>query len=227
MRSGRRELHPDTPLPGHVHRRHEHPDTSDNYGMLHRLSREPVGADGILAGDINGQLFWSRKDNRYVIAGAHWRAPGPNGYTRIRRRLGRGTRPMTTKELHRTSWTWEQAQRWRRPNGERLRTLDELYAMAVLLGVVIVLELKNPAFTYLNVATDLVAAARRHDHPAWFMVLDDLRPRYKVAAVRQASGQIALIFGRDGTERPGDWDRWTHYPNQIWGPDRARRWLPA
>lgn len=227
MRSGRRTLHPDTPLPGHVDRHHEHPDRSDNYGELHRAIREPVGPDDVIAADVNGQLFWSRRLKRYVVAGAHWREPGPNGYTRIRRRLLPGTRRMRPKELHRTDWTWEQARRWRRPTGERLRTIDELYAKAVLLGVVIVLELKHPAFSYLGVAAELVTAARRHDHPAWYMVLDDMRPRGKVAAVRQAGGQIAMIFGRDGAERPRDWADWAFYPNQMWGPASTRRWLPA
>lgn len=227
MHSGRRTLHWNTPEPGHVHRHHEHPDTSDNYGMIHRIADEPIGDDGIRAGDFNLQAWWSTKLLGWVVGGAHWRDPARNGYTRMKRRIRPGTRQMTHDELHRTVWTWEEVQRWRRPNGEQVRTYEELITAAVLAGVVVIGEEKHRALHHPAVARALVAAARRHDHPAWFMVLDDHEPRDKVAAMRAAGGQIALIFGTDGVQKPRDWARWAAYPNQIWGPASAKRWLPS
>ena len=132
-----------------------------------------------------------------------------------------------TEQLDYTDWTWEQVRRWRRPNGERPRTYAEMITMGVLLGVIVIGELKDHHYALVGLARELVDEARAHDHPAWYMVLDNMEPRGKVAAVRQAGGRIALIFGRDGVTKPDDWARWPFYPDQIWGPDFARRWLPA
>lgn len=225
MRSGRRTLHADTPMPGSVHRRHEDPDTSDNFGHILRAAAEPVGADGVIATDTNEQAFWSTRQRCWVRAGAHWRRLSWNGYTRMKRRFLPGTRRMTAEELRREEWTWEQARRARRPNGERLRTDEELVTFGVLHGVVLIVEEKHPAFRSTELAREAVAVRRRHDHPAWFMVLISLEPRGKVAAMRQAGGQIALIFGHDPVVQPAHWADWEFYPNQIWGPDNAKRWI--
>lgn len=232
MKSGRRILHWDTPEPGHVHRRHEHPTTSDNFGMIRRLSEEAVGPDGLLAGDFNMQAAWSTRRRRQVAYGGHWKDPRQNGYTRVKRRLLPGTRPMNRRERARDEWTWEQLRRLRRPNGERPRTDEELLAHAVEHNVVLIRELKNRHFRSVALLRTMIAASRRYDHPAWFMVLDDMDPHDKVAAVRQAAdleggGQIALIFGTDGVQKPARWSQWRYYPNQVWGPDYAKRWLPS
>lgn len=226
MRSGRRILHWDTPMPGHVHRHHEDPRTSDNYGAIRRAAAEQVGSDDIRTNDCNGQWYYCRRLGRWICSGGHWHEPDRNGYTRIKRRLLPGTRKMNRRERNRRDWDWDQVRRCRRPNGERPRMIEELYTYGVLHGVVQIVEEKHPKFGAASLVGDLVAAARRHDHPAWFMVLDDMAPREKVAATRQAGGQIALIFGRDGVDRPHDWASWLAYPNQVWGPDYAKRWLP-
>jgi len=227
MRSGRKTLHWNTPLPAHVHRRHEDPHTSDNFGHILRAAAEPIGADEIRATDTNEQLFWSTRQRRWIHAGAHWRRLSWNGYTRMKRRFRRGTRPMTAKELAREDWTWEQARRARRPNGERLRTDEELVTFGVLHGVVLIVEQKHPGFAEPAVAAQAAAVRRRHDHPAWFMVLISLGPRGKVAATRAAGSQIALIFGHDLVVQPERWSEWKVYPNRIWGPKSAQRWLPT
>jgi hypothetical protein len=59
------------------------------------------------------------------------------------------------------------------------------------------------------------------------MVLDDHAPKEKVNATRAAGGQIAMIFGTDGPQKPRDWATWSTYPNRMWGPDYTRRWIPA
>lgn len=232
MKSGHRTLHWDDPEPGHVHRRHEDPTTSDNFGMIRRLSEKAVGPDLIKAGDFNMQAAWSTRRRRWVAYGGHWKDPKRNGYTRVKRRLRRGTRPMNKRERAREDWTWEQLRRLRRPNGERPRSDDELLTYAVEHHTVMIRELKSPHFRSIALLRDMIGASRRHDHPAWFMVLDDMEPRGKVAAVRQAAqleggGQIALIFGTDGVQKPARWSEWDYYPNEIWGPVFAKRWLPA
>jgi hypothetical protein len=222
MKSGRRTLHWDTPMPAHVQRHHEHPDTSDGLHMLHRIARGPAGPDGIKAGDFNLRDFWSRRHRRYVTAGAHWPDPVRNGYTRMRRWHGIGTRPMTHAELHRREWTWEQVRRWRRPNGERVLPYGRLLHWGALLGVVVVGERKN---VHPSSAAAMVAEARRHDHPAWTMVLDTMAPRQWVAAYKDADGQVALICGRDGLQVPRSWPEWSSHPDQLWVPPAARRRL--
>lgn len=227
MHSGRRELHWDTPMPAHVHRHHEDPGTSDNYAAIRRAVREPIGADQIRANDLNLQAYWSRRLRRWVKVGGHWYDPARNGYTRVKRRLRRGTRPMNKRERRRTEWTWEQLQRLRRPNGERPRLYSELVSYGVAHGVVQVGELKHRQYATHQLAAELVDEARVNDHPAWYMVLDDMAPRGKVAAVRQAGGQIAMIFGRDGARKPATWGQWSSYPTRMWGPAYTQRWLPA
>lgn len=227
MKSGDKTLHWDTPMPAGVHRHHEHPDTSDNYGAILRAAAEPIGADGVRTNDTNLQTYWSRRLRRRVTVGAHWHDPKRNGYTRVKRWLRRGTRPMNRRELHRTEWTWEQLRRLRRPNGERPRLYEELVTFGVFHGVVQIGELKDRHFTDPAIAAELVAIDKRHDHPAWFMVLDDMAPQHKVAAVRGAGGQIAMIFGTDGPQKPRTWPSWKVYPTRMWGPPATRRWIPA
>lgn len=223
MKSGRRILHWDTPLPADVQRHHEHPNTSDGLHMLMRIAHGPVGPDGIKAGDFNLRDWWSTKRRCWVTGGAHWPDPARNGYTRIKRRLLPGTRPMTRRELHRHEWTWEQVQRWRRPDGERvLEYDDELLTLGVLHGVVIVGEKKN---VHPSSAAAMVDAARRHDHPAWTMVLDTMAPRAWVEAYQGAGGQVALICGRDGLQVPPNWSEWSQRPRRLWVPAAARRQL--
>lgn len=222
MKSGRKILHWDTEMPAHVHRHHEHPNTSDGAHMLHRIARGPVGADGIKAGDFNLRDWWSRRRRCFVTGGAHWPDPFRNGYTRMKRRLLPGTRRMTRAELHRREWTWEQVQRWRRPDGERVLEYDQLLGLGALHGVVVIGEKKN---VHPSSAAAMVASARRHDHPAWTMVLDTMAPRQWVAAYRGAGGRVALICGRDGLQTPPDWARWEVHPDQLWVPAGARRRL--
>lgn len=227
MRSGRRTLHWDTKMPAHVHRRHEDPSTSDNYGAIRRASAESIGPDDIRTNDLNLQAFYCARLNRWVKCGAHWRDPGRNGYTRIKRKHLRGTRRLRRRELRKTDWDWDQVRRWRRPNGERPRTYAELVARGVELGVVQIGETKHWFYRTPRAGRELVDEAQHEDHPAWFMVLDDMEPREKIAATRKAGAQIALIFGRDGVVKPATWDEWDVYPSRIWGPDFAQRWLPS
>jgi hypothetical protein len=225
MKSGREVLHWDSPMPRSVHRRHEDPDTSDNYGHIRRAAAEVVGRDGIRATDTNLQAFWSTRQKKYVKCGAHWKSPGPNGYTRIKRKFVRGTRKLTKKELSKTTWTWEQVRRWRRPNGELPRTYDELLAYAVRCGVVVIGEEKHPVFKDVATSRETLESCKHHDSPAWFMVLITLSPRSKIAATRKAGAQIALIFGDNPKTKPSTWSNWSTYPNRIW-PYRAG-WLPT
>lgn len=228
MRSGRRLLHWNTRMPARVHRHHEHPTTSDNYGAILRASRESIGTDDIRTNDTNGQAFYCKRLGRWIPCGAHWPAPGPNGYTRIKRKHLPGTRRLLPWELRKKTWDWDQVRLWRRPNGERPRTISELYAFGAEHGVVQIVEEKHHVYGQLAIAQELVDEAREHDHPAWFMVLDDMGPRDKVAAMRQTDGgQIAMIFGTDGPEKPAGWADWEFYPNRMWGPDYTQRWLPA
>jgi hypothetical protein len=222
MRSGRRILHWDTKMPAHVQRHHEHPDTSDGRHMLLRIAHGPAGPDGIKAGDFNLRDWWSRKRQRWVTGGAHWPDPARNGYTRMKRRMLPGTRPMTHGELHRRVWTWEEVQRWRRPDGERVLEYDQLLTLGVLHGVVVVGEKKN---VHPGSARAMVDSARRHDHPAWTMVLDTMAPRGWVEAYQGAGGQVALIAGRDGIQVPPDWAHWSAHPDRLWVPLDARRRL--
>lgn len=228
MKSGRRTLSTASELPAHVHRRHEEPDRSDNYGHIRRASAENIGSDDVRATDTNLQAYTSTRQGKHIVVGAHWRDPKRNGYTRVKRRLLPGTRAMTRREKARTEWTWEQLRRLRRPNGERPRTYEELVTYGVQHGVVIIGELKDPAFATAYLMAQLVAVARRHAHPAWFMVLITLGPRGKVWATKRAGGRIALIFGNfTDHPKPDDWSTWSAYPDRIWGPARAERWLPA
>lgn len=217
MRSGNRVVGPDTPLPARVHRRHEHPSTSDNFGAIDRASHEPIGPDGLITNDCNGQAWWAPLRRRYVVFGMHWRRPDWNGYTRIRRIHGIGTRPMTPRELRKENWTAGQVKRWRRPNGERPRTARELYAYGVRRGSIQIIELKASAFALLVVMQSLVADARATGHPAWYMVLDDMAPRHKVEATKKAGGQIAIIAGTDGLHLPPTYREWSTHPDRIWG----------
>lgn len=215
-------------MPAHVHRRHEHPSTSDNYGAIRRAAAESIGPDDIRTNDTNGQAYYCKRLNTWVTCGGHWRAPGPNGYTRIKRKHLPGTRKLRRWELRKTSWDWDQVRRWRRPNGERPRTIAELYAYGVAHGVVQIVEEKHWIYSRPATARELVDEAREVDHPAWFMVLDDMDPREKVAAMRQTDGgQIAMIFGTDGPQKPPGWADWSHYPNRMWGPASTKRWIPA
>lgn len=222
MKSGHRFLHWDTPMPGSVQRHHEDPNTSDGLHMLMRVARGPVGADLIKAGDFNLRSWWSKRRRCWVVGGAHWPDPFRNGYTRIRRRLLPGTRPMTRGELHRSAWSWEGVQRWRRPDGEQVLEYDELLALGALHGVVVVGERKN---VNPGAAAGMVESARRHDHPAWTMVLDTMAPRLWVATYKAAGGQVALIEGADGLQVPRDWANWSVYPDQLWVSAAAKRRL--
>lgn len=222
MRSGHLILNWDTKMPAAVQRHHEHPDTSDGAHMLHRIVDLPAGPDEIKAGDFNLRDWWSRSRGCFVTGGAHWPDPVRNGYTHIRRRFRRKIRPMTYAELHHRVWTWEEVQRWRRPDGERVLEYDQLLALGVEHGVVIVGERKN---VHPGSAQAMVDAARRHDHPAWTMVLDTMAPRAWVEAYKAAGGQVALICGRDGLQVPPDWAHWTVRPDRLWIPAEARRRL--
>lgn len=217
MKSGQKILHWDAELPAWVHRRHEEPNTSDNYGAIDRAAAEPVGPDGVRANDTNVQAWWAPRRRCYVVAGMHWRQPGWNGYTRIKRRFGIGTRALTAAERVKTDWTWGQVRRWRRPNGERPRTLGELYAYGFRRGVIQIPELKSMEFaTHPEIAASMVADAKAHDHPAWSMVLDSMYPRNKVENYKTAGGRIAIIAGSDGLHLPPHYDSWTVKPDRIW-----------
>lgn len=217
MKSGRETLHVDAALPARCHRHHEDPHTSDNYGAIHRAAVEAIGTDGIRTNDTNVQAWWAPKMRRWVVAGMHWRHPGGNGYTRIKRRLLPGTRRLRAKELRKTDWTWAQVRRWRRPNGEMPRTIGELYARGARLGVIQIPELKSNEFaTHPEIAVSMVADARVHDHPAWAMVLDNMAPRDKVANYRAAGGRIAIIAGTDGLHLPPRYSDWPVRPDRIW-----------
>lgn len=222
MHSGSHDLHWNTPMPAHVQRHHEHPNTSDGLHMMRRIARGPAGPDGIKAGDFNLRDWWSRKRQTMVTGGAHWPDPYRNGYIYIKRRLLPGVRRMTRRELHKTNWTWEGVQRWRRPDGEHVSEYDELLAHGAELGVVVVGERKN---VHPTSAAAMVVSAQRHDHPAWTMVLDTMAPRQWVAAYKSAGGRVALICGRDGLQVPRDWPSWSIRPDRLWIPAADQRRL--
>lgn len=195
-----------------VRQRHESPKSGDNVRAIRRArGRYFDGNLQIMAGQI-----WF----------AHWTTPGRNGYTYlIDPRSGRRRR-MTRAERRRPGSAWGVAgiRRWRRRNGEHPLTYAEGIAYAVANGAVCVGELKSPAFGQSAYAQQLVQVAKAHGHPAWFKTLPNMRgAQSKVAAIRAAHGQVALIYGKGVrgrlrrvlmTRRVAS--QWTVHPDRTW-----------
>jgi hypothetical protein len=151
----------------------------------------------------------------------HWAAPWLNNYHYVIDKKTGKVRKMTWRELHRPVWDWaDGAHRWRRgPSRHSARPLT--YAAVVRIakahGVLVCAELKSRTFGSLRAAHYLVEAARRANHPAWFMALASMRGvRRKAEAIHAAGGQFALIFGRFQPRRPSDWAEWDYAVSAIW-----------
>lgn len=220
MRSGSKTLHWDTPMPN-TQRAHADPKAGDGKAFIRKVARSRAGADGIKAADCNFQLVRD-KQGRDMAVMMHWTTPAANGYTRVK--TARGWRGMTTAERRRpaSSWGFEGVRTWRRPNGERPMTYGEAVRYAASKGVVIVAELKSTRFASEAKMREMVAAAKRAGHPAWFMALyGSMRDcRGKCAATIDAGGQFQVIFGKHqkfARTTPPDWSDWVK-PTRVSAP---------
>lgn len=206
MKSGNRTLNWNTPMFPHS-RAHFDPKVGDARNAILRTAKQPLGADGIRAMDANVQVVtaWVKHPvtgKRYLRKVAylmHWTKPVPNGFTRVVDKKTGRIRAMT--RLERTKplswWGPEGVDRWRRPNGERPLRYSEAVALAAKHGVVIVAELKSRLFVNADFMRSMVDAARRANHPAWFMALNQMwNVRGKALATAHAGGQFLVIFGK-------------------------------
>lgn len=201
---------------GPLGQNHETPARGDNHGAIMRAAKP--GGHFALDGNctIMCGLIWL----------AHWPWPGRNGYTLVVDANTGHVRPMTRAERLRPGNLWgvEGIRRWRRPNGEAPITYEEGVALAVAHGAVIIGELKSRGFARQVYADQIVAIAKKHDHPAWFKSLYDMKfPGAKCRAIRHAGGQFALIFGthvkgRRARLRVGrrTTKKWAVQPNATW-----------
>lgn len=184
--TGSRTLHWNSPMPqAAVRQHHESPSRGDNYGAIRRAQH------GFYDGNM--QYFLG------IIWMMHWPTPARNGYTRVVDTHTGKTRRMTLRERRRPAGKWgvDGIRRWRRPNGEYPITYEEAITYGSKIGACCIGEMKSRAFAEPKVAAMAVAAAKKHDHPAWFKTLYNMKyPQAKTAAVRLAGGQMALIFGR-------------------------------
>ena len=221
MHSGRRELHWDTPIYGSTQRAHFDPRTGDNYSSIIKTRKGKITKDLIYAMDNNYQNFFGHNWSM------HWSEAGPNGYTEWVGNDGR-VHKMTKQQLHWSpdKWGEDGFRSWQRPNGERLRTYNQMVSFAVKNEVVLTPELKSRNYADRQVMQSMVKIAQRHDHPAWYMALLAMAAcREKNNATWWADGQFAVIFGRFrklARHRPADWAEWDPKP-MIWGP--AKWWL--
>ncbi len=215
-------------MPASTQRAHFEPAwTGDSFVGLRQVSRHDLGPDGIRATDTNLQWFWRKRRRGQPRTGEafalHWRDPARNNFRYIVTKRGR-VRPMTRAELRRTHWTPAQVHRWRRgpsKHSAKPRTYKAMARRAVALDVVIIGELKTPAFRRPVPAQYVVDAAVAVGHPPWFMALYGSMPRCrgKCRAVIKAGGQFAVIFGRFQRLRP-TFRRavrsWRVKPTRVW-----------
>jgi len=192
--------------------RHDSPKRGDNARAIRRSSGGFFDANlQVMAGEI-----WF----------AHWATPARNGYTRVVDAKSGRVRRMTRRERrsHGNAWGVSGIKRWRRRNGERPLTQAEGLALCVRYGAVAIQEVKSPAFGVGGWAARAVATCVRHNHPAWFKTLPNMRgAQSKVAKFRAAGGQIALIYGKGvrGRVRRVLMTRrvartWSVQPNATW-----------
>lgn len=199
-----------------VRQLHDTPARGDNKSAILRAAQPggPFAIDGnltILCGEI-----WL----------LHWTTAARNGYTRVVDKRTGHVRPMTKFERHAPGSWWGKSgiKRWRRPNGEHPLTYDEAVAFAVKHHVVIIGELKSRLFAQQKWANKVVAIAKKHDHPAWFKGLFNMKfPGGKAKAIRAAGGQFALIFGKFVKGRKArlaagrrTTKKWVKQPTRIW-----------
>lgn len=236
MRSGTRELHFATPMPGGTQRRHETPKAGDSKAAIRRTQHMAAGPDHVKCLDFNMQviLLVVAGIKRWVAIGAHWPTIGQNGYDRCV--INGHVRKLTRAEKRMTIQAWvtrhgggiEALHMLRRPNGDHILTWDEAVPYAKAHGVVLTPELKSRKFATPAVAKAFVDVCRKHDYPCWTMALLKMKEaRGKCSAIVTAGGQFAIIFGnfRSMARGKSKIANWTVAPTQIWGPGSAKRWL--
>ncbi len=238
MNSGSRVLHWDTPAPPHTQRLHLSTRVGDSMHGIDLCSRRPAGADQVAALDYNMQTVEAVDglgERTVIPVSGHWTSIGRNGYDSCHlesgglRRLTRAERRMTYQQwVDRHEGTLASLQDLRRRNGDFPMTWEQSVQYAAGKGVVLTPELKSQGFTLDLVAEDMVRVCREFDYPLWAMALLSMKfADLKCAAIENAGGSFALIFGRFRPQAGGanQVAGWVVKPSQIWGPVIARRWI--
>lgn len=217
----------ETPMPPRpIRQKHGDPHTEDNYGFWRSLGTR----DGV---DINTQVVWNdptHKDKTHgcTIFCLHGRTAASNGYGYIVGTDGK-VRRMTHEEQHRDldHWSAGQVRRWRRGKAKKSAhpvTLRGALRFLHLHGGTGVIELKSRAFRIWWVAEQAVNACKAEGHPPWFKALSNMAyAAEKCAAIREAHGEFALIFGKHVKGRVARvvtgraiTRSWPVKPNAIW-----------
>lgn len=154
----------------------------------------------------------------------HWTTPLLNNYRYLKTGPNK-VRRMTARELRRPAADWGNlVGAWRRgpkQGSARPMTYDYMVHYAKRHGVILVAELKSPAFGTAKAANYMVDCARRANHPPWVMSLLNMKNvRGKAQAISNAGGQFALIFGtfkKLAKKPPKDWREWDQFVTQVWG----------
>lgn len=217
----------DTPMPSRpIRQKHGDPHTEDNYGFWRSLDTR----DGV---DINLRVVWHDpvyKDRAHgcILVCLHGETAASNGYRFIVRGDGK-VHPMNPTELHRPLDHWAAAEvlRWRRGRTKKSAhpvTLRGALRYLRLHGGTGVLELKDRYFRYWWIAQQLVNVCHAEDHPPWTKALSNMAfAAEKCAAIREAQGDFALIFGTHVKGRAARvltgkavTLRWAVRPTAIW-----------
>lgn len=197
---------------------YEPPWKGDSLVGILLTARRPAGKDRYKVIDQNYQ--WGQECAWCL----HWGIPARDNYLYYLEPGAKKARPMSFRERHKhvNGWTDAQISRWRRspdPKSARPRTYATMCKYAVAHQVIIVAELKSPAFATQKAAEYMVDTALKLGHPPFYMALINMRYcAGKAKAIHMAGGQFAVIFGNHGNKRvPKDWGMWSKYVTQVWG----------
>jgi hypothetical protein len=197
---------------------YEPPWKGDSLVGILLTARRPGGHDHYKVIDQNYQ--WGQKCAWCL----HWGIPEKDNYHFYLEPGAKHARRMSFRERHRhiSGWSDAQVSRWRRsesPKSARPQTYATMVKYAVSHHVIIVAELKSPAFNTAQAAHYMVNTAKAHNHPPFFMALINMRNvRSKAKAIHLQGGQFAVIFGNHGSKKqPKDWHEWSKYVTQVWG----------
>lgn len=193
-------------MPAATQRAHFKPSwRGDRLAAIAAVARRPLGRDHIRAIDMNFQWAWNalgqpgKGGEGFNI---HWGKPIQNNYRFILpTSTAKRARRMTRAELRRpiTKWTAGQVARWRRgphPASARPCTYYECAAYAQRRGVVVCAEVKTPAFAREVPMKHMVDAARRANHPPFFMALREMGGVAKAEQAARQGGWGAVIHGK-------------------------------
>jgi len=186
MRSGRRTLHWDSPMPtAPLRQHHESPRTGDNRGAIRRARGSNLDLNVVYA----LETLWAM----------HYTRPWLCGYLYVDKPDG-GRRKMTARERLRTinRWGVEGMATLSRRNGERPLTLNQALAACVRNGAVPIKETKSRTFGTSDRPWRLLRdLCKKHDVPMWSKALTNMWGfKAKVIRAERVGVPLAAIYGK-------------------------------